>query len=78
MAPESTELGCVAPLGWLLDCEFVVDGDAEDVMVATSFCSNEDKVGSANPAAGTVDVAPPVALKEDYCQLSFSLHQQRT
>jgi hypothetical protein len=58
MVPEFTELDCVASL------DGVVEGSVEDVIVAppTRFCSKEAKVGSANPAAGMVDVAPPVAL----------------
>lgn len=60
MAPEFTELDCVAPLG-------VVEGSVEDLIVApTRFCSTEAKVGSVNPAAGTVDVAPPFALVRDH------------
>lgn len=64
MAPEFTELDGVASPGWLLDCDFVGDGRVEEVTVAppTRFCSKEDKVGSANPAPGIVEVAPPVAL----------------
>lgn len=64
MAPEftelDTELDCAAPLG-------EVEGSIEDLIVApTRFCSTEAKVGSANPAAGTVDVAPPFALIRDH------------
>lgn len=60
MAPEFTELDCAARLG-------VVEGSVDDLIVApTRFCSKEAKVGSANPAAGTVDVAPPFALIRDH------------
>lgn len=69
MAPEFTVLCCLSPgavtrLVWLLNVDVVVEGGL--VGVATRFCSMDDKVGSANPPAGIVDVAPPVALNEGF------------
>lgn len=61
IAPEFTELDCFGSLDGVIE---VIEGGVDDVMVAplTRFCSKEAKVGSANPAAGIVDVAPPVGL----------------
>lgn len=70
MAPAFTECECFSgvPVAELLEGF----EDVVPVAVATRSCSREDSVASANPAEGTVDVAPPVALKSS-CQLIWEV-----
>lgn len=67
MALEFTDLDGATSLG-------VVECSIGDVTVAspTRFCNAEAKVESANPAAGTVDVAPPVALIKNVVRILIS------